>query len=160
MSQHRKNEKEKDDTMDNRKTVSFGSIQVRSFNRILGDHPEVQFGPPLSLSWEFVDLEAQTLDKYESTRPSKKRNLRLSSLTRRNLLENVFDVPSNELIAAEKAAKKIQRQRERSNKQGRVPAVVESALLSVNRKIQRTFLSRDCFEAFAAIDSTYNLQHI
>merc|ERR1712241_1658399 len=61
-------------------------------------------------------------DRYESERNNYKRGgrrsrrqLKMSSITRENMLLNVFDVPRKELIEAEKKVKKIQKQRRRSS---------------------------------------------
>jgi hypothetical protein len=34
------------------KSVFFAFVQIREHHRILGDHPSVSSGPPISLSWE------------------------------------------------------------------------------------------------------------
>jgi hypothetical protein len=37
-----------------KKAVSFGLIEVREYNSVVGDNPTVRFGPPMSIGWEFV----------------------------------------------------------------------------------------------------------
>lgn len=132
-----------------RKNVRFSEIKVREYNRTIGDHPEA-FGPPITIGWEFIENPATPLDKYESERPTRRRNLRLSSVTRKNLLVNVFQVDEEEIRKADNEVKRIRKQRESSNKQGKIAARMESALLSTKRKFRNTFFSRDeLFQGFA-----------
>ena len=127
-----------------RKSVSFQSVQVREFNRIVGDHPDVRVGPPISIGWDYTEQQARSIEDYETSKPAQKRNLRMSSITRKNLLANVFGIPEEEIRAAEKEVQRIKKQRESSNKQGKAGAKVEAAMQSAKRKIRRTFL-RDSF---------------
>ena len=127
-----------------KKSVSFASVHVREYNRILGDHPDVRVGPPISIGWEFIERSAQDLDDYEANRQPSLR-LRLSSITRKNLLHNVFGIPEEEIRAAEKEVQKIQKQRNQSNKQGKASEKVEGVVRSAKRKIRRTVLSGEGF---------------
>jgi hypothetical protein len=133
-----------------RHSVRFSDVKVREYNRVLGNHPEATNGVPISLGWEFVEGVPTPLSEYESNRPTRRRNLRLSSLTRKNLLVNVFQVDEKEIIEANNELKRIRKQRDSSNKQGRIGAHVESALTSTRRKFRKTFFSRDeLFQGFA-----------
>lgn len=136
-----------------RKSVQFAAVKVREYNRIVGDHPDAT-SVPISIGWDFVEGPATPLDEYESTRPSRRRNLRLSTVTRKNLLVNVFQVDEKEISEADSKIKRIRRQRESSNKQGKIGAKVESALRSTKRKFRKTFFSTDeLFQGFAAAAS-------
>ena len=143
------------DTTSDKKGVSFGSIQVREYNRIVGDHPDVQVGPPLSLSWEYTSKEPVSVDEYETTRPQRRANLRLSSITRKNLLHEVFEIPEEEIRQAEKEVQRIQKRRLQTNKQGKAGETVEAAVQSVHRKIRRTFSREDIFKGFAAASGSF-----
>jgi hypothetical protein len=131
-----------------KKTVSFFSVTVRQYNRVIGDHPEVRVGPPVSLGWEYLQLPEQTLEEYQESKPER-RSLRLSSITRKNLLLNVFGYSEEEIRAAEKEVQVIQKKREQSLKQGKASRVVESAMQSARRRFRRSF-SGDVFQGFAA----------
>jgi hypothetical protein len=132
-----------------KKSVSFGSIQVREYNRVLGDNPDVQFGPPISLGWNFVQKDALPMNEYETNKPQRTRGLRMSSVTRRNLLTNVFGVPAEEIAAVEKEVKKIKKQRSQTNKQGTTGRAVESAMQSAKRRLRRAFSSENFLKSFA-----------
>jgi len=119
------------------KSVTFGAIEIREFNRIVGDHPDTRVGPPLSLGWEFEQRSPLPLDEYEAVRPPMKANLRMSSITRKNLLHNVFEIPEEEIRAAEKEVQRIAKRREQTSKQGKLSAHTEDIVLSARRKFFR-----------------------
>jgi hypothetical protein len=118
---------------DDTKSVSFGFVEVREYNRIVGDHPEVRFGPPLGLGWEFHEHDRETIDKYESVHPRRKLQ-KMSSITRRNLLQNVFGATDEEIQASEKECQRIQKRREQSKNQAERTGKVES-----KKKVLRRF---------------------
>jgi hypothetical protein len=138
-----------DSSRTSKKSVSFGVIQVREYNRVLGDNPDVIFGPPISIGWEYTQNDALPMDEYERTKPRRKSSLRMSSVTRRNLLLNVFEVPAEEIRAVEREVQKIQKQRSQTLKQGTAGRVVESAMQSAKRRIRRTFSSKDILKSFS-----------
>jgi hypothetical protein len=138
-----------DSSHTSKKSVSFGVIQVREYNRVLGDNPDVLFGPPISIGWNYIQKDALPMDEYETTKPPRTGALRMSSVTRRNLLLNVFEVPAEEIKAVEREVKKIQKQRSQTNKQGTASRVVESAMQSAKRRLRRTFSSKDILMSFA-----------
>ena len=49
----------------NKLKVSFGDIEIRSHEIILGDNPGVSGGPPLTIDWEPFELSACSVDEYE-----------------------------------------------------------------------------------------------
>lgn len=100
-----------------RLSVSFGAIQVREYNRILGDNTNVKVGPPISIGWDYVQNEPVDLVKYEESRPfaRSRDHLKLVSFERRKILKE-FQVPEKEIKATVKMIKK-QREREQSKKQ-------------------------------------------
>lgn len=56
--------------------VSFASVQVREYHRILGDNPSVSSGPPISMSWNY-DQDSSgdcTVDEWENKRYSERRS--------------------------------------------------------------------------------------
>jgi hypothetical protein len=114
------------------KAVSFGVVEVREYNRIVGDHPEVRFGPPLTISWDYYAHPPVYIDTYETTHVHKKPT-RMSSITRRNLLQNVFGATDEEIQQSEKECQKIQKRREQSKQQVLRIEKVQSKRKSVKR---------------------------
>jgi hypothetical protein len=133
--------------------VSFGAIHVREFERIVGDHPETLVGVPLSLGWAYHQKGAVSIETYESDR-IRKGNLRMSSITRKNILHNVFGIPEDELRAAEKEVQKIKKSKERSSKQSKFAAKKESALKRVGRKIRRALTAEHFIKGLSAAASS------
>ena len=132
-----------------RKRVEFGTIEIREYARIVGDHPDVKVGPPIALGWEHFQREPMPLSDYESNRPPKRIVLRMSSITRKNLLRNVFDVPESEIRAAEKENIRIQKLRERSANQSVVVAKVEDVFRRRTRKLMNVLSSDLLFKSFS-----------
>jgi hypothetical protein len=116
--------------------VSFGNIQVREYERIVGDHPDTRVGVPLTIGWAFIERPLVSIEQYEGNR-IRKGNLRLTSITRKNLLHNVFGIPEEEIRNAEKEIQKIKKQRSTSSKQTLAVAQTETALRGISRKIRR-----------------------
>ena len=122
-----------------KKAVSFGLIQVREYNRVVGDNPTVRAGPPMSIGWEFVQKQDVPVDDYEKLKPPRTSDFRMGSFTRKILLRHEFDVSLEDIRAAEKIARKIQIQRCQTMQQGKTGAAIEYAMESFKRKMHRTF---------------------
>jgi hypothetical protein len=128
---------------DSDRRISFGGIQVREYERIVGDHPDTRIGVPLTIGWGYMEREMLPIDQYEADRVPKG-NLRMSSITRKNILHNVFGVPEEELRAAEKEVQKIKKSRQRTNNQSKLGAKSESAFKGFRRSV-RKILSAEAF---------------
>jgi hypothetical protein len=129
-----------DDT-NNKRAVSFGLIQIREYNRVVGDNPNVRFGPPISIGWEFVQKPALQIDVYESSKRRRLSPLLMSSITRKIMLRGDCGVPPEDIRAAEKQVERIQRQRLQTLNQGKAGRVVENAMQLAKRRLLRTFSS-------------------
>ena len=128
-----------------KKVVSFGSVYIRQYERIVGDHPETRVGVPVSIGWKYYDNPEQysstpiSLEDYDDYRISKGRGkylLKMSSITRRNMLLNVFDIPEQELIQAEKNTKKMKQRRDRSNRKPILVAQITGYQKKIGTKIR------------------------
>ena len=97
------------------KSVSFGVVQVREYERVVGDHPGVSdSGPALSLGWRYEENEVEvSVDSYERIHGSRKSNpiKPLKGTTRRIVLEVYFHVPKSEIYAAQREVAGTKQQR-------------------------------------------------
>ena len=143
--------------------VGFRSIQIREFDRIVGDHPDVRHGgPPLSIGWKYVEGDAMDLDAYEQQKQQAQQEeqeaqqanegwpklpglRRLSSGSRRDLLRLHFNIPWQDIEEAEAEVERTKKQRAQTNQQRKVFARTEEILQSAHRKLKRTF-SRDSLD--------------
>jgi hypothetical protein len=118
--------------------LQWGEVHVREYARVVGDHPEVRLGPPLSIGWAYCDRLSQSLDEFESEHSTKRKGVhRLSSVERRDLLHNVFQVPINEARAALEQLEKIRRYHQKSKKEeGKVRQTMQIAVESTRRNLQ------------------------
>ena len=109
--------------------VSFQSVQIREYERIAGDHPDVTDhldGPPLSIGWKHSEIIIIPIDSYESSNNKQQqfehKQHKFEPITgemRKNILQYGFNVPSNEIEETMKEVKRIKEQRERTLKDGR-----------------------------------------
>lgn len=53
-------------------SVSFDTVEVREYPIILGDNPAVSEGPPLTIDWDYDNVDEFSLDEYETTRPQRR----------------------------------------------------------------------------------------
>jgi hypothetical protein len=130
-----------------KKRVEFDSIILRNYSIIIGDNPSVSYGPPLSLSWDYVEYAPVDVDDYERNR-GERRNLRqmvLNYYNRRNLLRLHGNYSDEELRAAWKDVKKVRRQRYiTQNYMSSFPLRhTEEALQSAVRKVKRVTGARE-----------------
>jgi hypothetical protein len=139
--------------------VAFGVIHVREYERIVGDHPDCRVGVPLSIGWAYNQKEGMPVDQYETHRV-KKGNLRMSSITRKNLLRNVFGISDEELRDAEKEVQRIRKSREHSMKQSAVVAKTESAVKSFRKRLGRVLTVDKLVSGLAAASSSMMLPGI
>lgn len=117
--------------------VTFGPIHVREFERVIGDHPDTKVGVPLAIGWAYYDREtAVSIEKYEADR-IRKGNLRMSSITRKNLLHNVFGIPEEDLRAAEKEVQQIKKMKDRSDRHKKLTLKTESVVKGIGRRLRR-----------------------
>lgn len=112
------------------RSVSFDSIFVREYERVLGDNPACGSGPPISIGWSYETVTSTSLEEYEITKPRarSKRELYLSASRRKDLLIHEWGFAEEELRKARNEAQYIQWQRSKSS---------GVALSSSNRRVAR-----------------------
>jgi hypothetical protein len=58
------------------KAVSFGTILIREYERIPGDHPETSMGVPLTIGWKFVQRKPVSVEDFERSQSKLRRKRR------------------------------------------------------------------------------------
>ena len=124
--------------------LTWGTIQIREYNRIVGDHPDTFVGPPLTFDWEYSEQEPLDITLYEESRAPKKTYLRLSSITRKNLLKNKFDIDERTIAASEKEVQRIRKRREATVKQ-------VQRTTSLKKAVKRTFSGERFAKALTSV---------
>jgi hypothetical protein len=99
--------------------VQFSTVSIRRYARTISDHPDAR-GVPIGIDWDFVEESPLSLDDYESAKrvQSKQGGLRLTSITRENVLKHVWGYSTAELLKAEQDARKASKLRQRSARGG------------------------------------------
>jgi hypothetical protein len=118
--------------------VRFHVIQVREYEQTMGDNPSVSYGTPISLDWEYEELEPVDLEVYEATRGPRRpmRQMILNYYKRRNILTWRCGFSEEELKVAQSEATKTRRARAMTK--ALLPAqIMEEVMQSVARKTKR-----------------------
>ena len=125
-----------------RSTISFGSILVREFTRIIGDHPE----GPLSIGWEYSQNDPIPVDEYENIKEHANCPLeRTTKFERILLLHKDYGFTLQELRDAETKAKRAQQRRAQSRQHhSKMFEYTESLSLVIARGIKRVRKPRFC----------------
>ena len=99
--------------------VQFSIVEKREYPIILGDHPDCQCGPPLSISWEYIDATKMNIDDYETKNPHRRRenDLKLSFDERRKIISKNCCYREEELKNILKDIKRIRKERNDSRKE-------------------------------------------
>ena len=124
---------------DNSKKVTFGEVQIHSHQFILGDNPSVSSGPPVTMNWKSFESGTFDLDEYEKQKPaprSKEAMILPRSFREELLREEGFS--RGEMKIATEEATRIQQQRLKSSKDGKVIRQVGKCL----KRLKRGSLSR------------------
>lgn len=127
--------------------VRFSEIQIREYDRIIGDHPECAVGPPLAIGWDYESKEITSVDSYEATRPPRRKtgHLALTSITRKNMMMNRFGFTEEEIKKGGKGNQKIRKQREASRhlspRRERTQVLAETAKKTLKKTFSFNFAS-------------------
>lgn len=123
-----------------KKSVLFHQVSIREYPRILGDHPDVGLGPPISIDFDYHQLATEDIDAYESSRGQRKSStqMRLHPTTRHRMMLAAGS-SKEEIKAATKEAVKVQKQRVCTANLDFLPLWTrgELVLQSLKRKLKR-----------------------
>jgi hypothetical protein len=128
------------DDVSSSRTVSFGQIHMREYNRAVVDNPAVSEGPPIGLSWEFNPQEIQMkVDEYENARPPRrvKDEMIMPSHVRQEMLINEWGHTMREIRQASVESRQMRQLREKALHTNKVSEKLTEALESSKRKFYR-----------------------
>jgi hypothetical protein len=120
--------------------LSFASIEIREYSRVLGDNPSAT-GPPISLEWEHHFEATIDIDEYEKARPARRKfsHLRMGPKYRKELLKTSLGYTDDEIEEVLRHTKKIQRSRSLTDLTSpfwRIEHLAESAKRKIKRKMK------------------------
>jgi hypothetical protein len=89
-----------------RKSVSFHQVEIREYNRIVGDNPAVTAGPAVSMAWKHHSKASFSLDQFEESRPPRRSagefqmpaNIRTSLLTKNGASQRDLQRSQSEIL--------------------------------------------------------------
>ena len=100
-----------------KRNVSFAQVNIREYERIMGDNPSVTCGPPLSLGWRYVpETTTISIDDYEEGKgsPRQSSEFLVPKVVRERLLKEHADVSRREMVAAVRSIQKEKSKRQQT----------------------------------------------
>eukprot|EP01083_Nonionella_stella_P016992 47454_1 len=116
--------------------IRFGTVSVRNYGRILGDHPCCSYGPPLSIDWEYHQHEPLDVNVYESENISTRKTMRQLALNYYQRKYLLSDYSESDFKAVKKEVKRVKSNRYITRRLACFHPV-EAALESACRKLKR-----------------------
>jgi len=70
--------------------VQFGTVLVRDYDMILGEHPCCSYGPPITIDWDYLEYKPIEVDEYEFHHGERRglREMMLNYYARKEILSN------------------------------------------------------------------------
>lgn len=95
--------------------VGFSKIEIREYERTVGDNPACGSGPPITIGWNYVPGLETDIDAYETTKkPRSKKQYYLPPSKRTNILLEEWQCTDEQIRKARREATYIQYCREKS----------------------------------------------
>eukprot|EP00540_Astrosyne_radiata_P023485 CAMPEP_0116863062 /NCGR_PEP_ID=MMETSP0418-20121206/23997_1 /TAXON_ID=1158023 /ORGANISM="Astrosyne radiata, Strain 13vi08-1A" /LENGTH=481 /DNA_ID=CAMNT_0004498009 /DNA_START=21 /DNA_END=1466 /DNA_ORIENTATION=- len=124
--------------------VSFTKLQIREYERTLGDNPCVSSGPPISLGWSHnLDEVEVNVDEFESERPPRRpRHEFAFTASEREAVLDEWGFSGSEVEQAAFQSYRIMQKRMDTAFQGQLSARMEEVLENTRRGIHRVVASK------------------
>eukprot|EP00956_Cyclotella_meneghiniana_P016332 scaffold25774_cov80-Cyclotella_meneghiniana.AAC.2 len=113
-------------------SIKFGQVNIREYERVLGDNPSVTSGPPLSIGWRYApELIKLDVDTFESGKglPRSSSEYLVPKAVRERILREHAEVSRHDIAAA---VRTINRQ-----KQQRRKTVVNISMSSTEERLEK-----------------------
>jgi len=126
------------------RSVRFNEIEIREYNVILGDNPSVQFGPPISIGWDYKkeSLVRIPVEDYESFRGERRvgKQLAIPGMIRDEILhEN--GVSRSDIVKVVRQVSRAKHKRSQTLNNVKISRIEEAAQ-SAFRKLKRFIFRR------------------
>lgn len=134
------------------RSISFAQVNIREYERVLGDNPSVTSGPPLSIGWRHApDLISMDLDDYEEGRGAHRSSSEylVPRAVREQVLREHAGVSRRELVGAVRAIQKEKAQRRKTVVNLNIQPL-EERLEGAKRKIKKMLKPSCSYQAVEA----------
>uniref|UniRef100_A0A7S3L534 Uncharacterized protein n=1 Tax=Amphora coffeiformis TaxID=265554 RepID=A0A7S3L534_9STRA len=129
-----------------RRGIQLKDIEIREYERTLGDNPSCSSGPPVAISWEYYPEPLKlSIEEYEDTRPPRRSNFEmiLPRDVRQSMLRKEWEVTQSQIAAAVRANIKIKNQRRTTVNNLSKSTRVEEAFENATRKVMKGLLLKN-----------------
>jgi len=98
--------------------ISFGDIEIRKYPVILGDHPDCEMGPPVTIDWEPFKRKTFSIDRFEELRGTRrsKIELKMGWIERKHMLKQSSGASDESMHSAAREAQRVRDRRHKSRK--------------------------------------------
>jgi hypothetical protein len=124
--------------------VSFKSVEIREYDRTLGDNPACTCGPPISLDWSYSSESQLAINDYEKVRDMRRRKKEPMFMTkekREHILKNQLGYSNEEIKVVLDETRQVRRNRSVTkliSPLWKVEDAVKSAQRKIGRKLSGT----------------------
>jgi hypothetical protein len=124
-----------------KRNVSFHKIEIREYQRTLGDNPSVSSGPPMALDWKYnPHHHVLDVDDYEKNKTSRSKiELVMPKSIREDILKQDWDVSRSEMQAMAKEINITKRGRRATAMNSDAAEKRTEVIRSASRKVKRIF---------------------
>lgn len=129
--------------------IQFDRVEIREYNRQIGDNPSCSGGPPIGLSWEYnPEIEALPVEHYEETRGPRRtsKQMAMPRSVREEILKNEWGTKQSEIASAVRENFRIKNSRRRTVMNLESPMTkVEEKMEGVKKGLKKSLRLRKSF---------------
>jgi hypothetical protein len=84
------------------RSVSFNEVEIREYERCIGNNPATTYGPSLAIGWEYQEAVKLKLEDYEQSRPQRRRpnQMQVPGSIRESILKEHTDCTKQDISRA------------------------------------------------------------
>jgi len=134
------------------RTVSFTKVDIREYERVLGDNPSVRTGPPLSIGWRYapnpISMDLNAFEEGKGS-PRVSSEFLVPKNVRETMLKEHADISRREMVTAVREVMK-EKSRRRNTVTNLHMQKSEEKVERVKRKIKKIIKRRPSYETAQA----------